>query len=230
MRLQNITILLYLIVTLINLWAGYANHETLILISKPLLMPILALWFYLETTKHSSLFRKLILAALFFSWGGDTFLMFVESKGEQFFLLGLGSFLITHLLYTTAFLKTVSWNKGFLSKHKWVPLPFLIFFSGFLAFLLPDVAPQMKIPVAVYSLVIISMVLAAFNWNTIESQNTFLLIFFGALIFMCSDAIIALNKFKSPIPQAHFWIMSLYLLGQYLIVRGGIKMLSGKDG
>lgn len=228
MLLQNITILLYLIVTLVNLWAGYSNDETLILISKPLLMPILAWWFYLETKKDTSLFRKLILAALFFSWGGDTFLMFVESRGEHFFLLGLGSFLITHILYTAAFLKIVPWNKGFLSKHKWVPIPFLIFFSGFLTFLLPDVEAQMKIPVAVYSLVIIIMVLAAFNWNTVERQNTFHLIFFGALIFMCSDAIIALNKFKSSIPQSHFWIMSLYLLGQYLIVRGGVKMLNSK--
>ena len=188
-------------------------------------MPILALWFYFQTKDNPSTFRQLILIALFFSWGGDTLLMFVESKGEHFFLFGLVSFLLTHVLYTTAFFKTVSWKNGFLWKNKWIIIPFMIFFLGFQNYLLPDVEEAMQIPVAVYGSVIILMVLAALNWNTFLEKKAFQLVFLGALLFMFSDSIIALNKFKSAVPQAHIWIMSLYLLGQYLIVRGSIEMM-----
>lgn len=218
-------LLLYFIVSLINLWAGYSYNNTLAFYSKPFLMPILALWFYFQTTNHHSTFRQLILFALLFSWGGDTLLMFVESKGEHFFLFGLLSFLLTHILYTIAFLKIVPWNKGFLWENGWVIIPFLIFFLGFQKYLLPDVEATMQLPVAVYSSVIILMVLAALNWNTFVEKKTFQLLFFGALLFMLSDSIIALNKFKSAVPQAHIWIMGLYLLGQYLIARGGIKVI-----
>lgn len=222
---NTILLILYLLISLINLWAGYSYNNTLAFYSKPLLMPILGLWFYFQTKEHPSIFRQLILLALFFSWGGDTLLMFVESKGEHFFLFGLVSFLLTHILYTTAFLKTVSWNKGFLWKNKWIVIPFLIFFLGFQNYLLPDIEEAMQIPVSVYSSVIIVMVLAALNWNTFVEKKTFQLVFFGALFFMLSDSIIALNKFKSAIPHAHIWIMSLYLLGQYLITKGGIEMM-----
>ncbi len=222
---NTILLILYLSVSLINLWAGYSHNNTLSFYSKPLLMPILALWFYIQTKNYTSSFRQLILFALFFSWGGDTLLMFVESKGEHFFLFGLVSFLLTHILYTTAFFKIVSAKKGFLWKKKWVIIPFLIFFLGFQNYLLPDVEEAMQIPVAVYSSVIILMVLAALNWNTFIEKNAFQLVFFGALLFMLSDSIIALNKFKSAVPQAHIWIMSLYLLGQYLIAKGGIEMM-----
>lgn len=218
-------VLLYLIISLINLWAGYSHNNTLAFYSKPLLMPILALWFYFQTKDNPSTFRQLILIALFFSWGGDTLLMFVESKGEHFFLFGLVSFLLTHVLYTTAFFKTVSWKNGFLWKNKWIIIPFMIFFLGFQNYLLPDVEEAMQIPVAVYGSVIILMVLAALNWNTFLEKKAFQLVFLGALLFMFSDSIIALNKFKSAVPQAHIWIMSLYLLGQYLIVRGSIEMM-----
>lgn len=166
-------LLFYLLISLINLWAGFSYNNTLAFYSKPLLMPILAIWFYSQTKEHSSIYRQLILFALFFSWGGDTLLMFVESRGEHFFLLGLVSFLLTHVLYTTAFFKTVSWKNGFLSKNKWLLIPFLIFFLGFQNYMLPDVEKAMQVPVAIYSSVIVLMVLAALNWNTFVGKKAF---------------------------------------------------------
>jgi uncharacterized membrane protein YhhN len=216
---------LYLIISFINLWAGHTNNNTLIFFSKPLLMPVLALWFYFQTREKNSSFRQLILFALFFSWGGDTLLMFVESKGEHFFLFGLLSFLLTHILYISVFFKSVSLKNGFIWKNKWIVIPFLVFFLGFQNYLLPDVEKTMQIPISIYSSVIILMVIAALNWKDYINKQAFKFVFWGALLFMFSDSIIALNKFKSAIPQAHIWVMSLYLLGQYLIVRGNIEMM-----
>ena len=53
------------------------------------------------------------------------------------------------------------------------------------------------------------------------------MLFAGAFLFMISDTIIALNKFKSAdlnIPFARIWIMSLYILGQFFIVMASAKI------
>lgn len=218
----NIFLFAYGIVSVINLWAGYAQNETLIFYSKPLLLPLLALWFYFQTQPDTSTFRKLILWALVFSWGGDVLLMFVESHGEHFFLMGLSSFLIAHILYAKAFFKTVPFKNGYLKKNIWALLPFVIIYLGFNYQILPNMPSVMEIPVGVYGMVIMTMAVAALNRYTFVPQNTFILIFLGALIFMFSDMTIAVNKFKTPITHSHIWIMSTYLLGQYLIVKGSI--------
>jgi uncharacterized membrane protein YhhN len=192
---------LYLIISFINLWAGHTNNNTLIFFSKPLLMPVLALWFYFQTREKNSSFR------------------------QHFFLFGLLSFLLTHILYISVFFKSVSLKNGFIWKNKWIVIPFLVFFLGFQNYLLPDVEKTMQIPISIYSSVIILMVIAALNWKDYINKQAFKFVFWGALLFMFSDSIIALNKFKSAIPQAHIWVMSLYLLGQYLIVRGNIEMM-----
>jgi uncharacterized membrane protein YhhN len=48
----------------------------------------------------------------------------------------------------------------------------------------------------------------------------------GAILFILSDSVIALNKFKSDdlnIPMPRLIIMVTYILGQFLIVEGVIK-------
>jgi uncharacterized membrane protein YhhN len=45
-------------------------------------------------------------------------------------------------------------------------------------------------------------------------------LFFGALLFLLSDSLIAENKFNSPVPNARIIIMVTYIGGQFLIVKG----------
>lgn len=47
--------------------------------------------------------------------------------------------------------------------------------------------------------------------------------FLGAVLFLISDTLIAINKFISPIPYAQIGIMFLYYLGQWGIGYGGCK-------
>ena len=222
-------LLIFLILSLINIWAGHTENESLAFFSKPLLMPALALWFYSETKNSLPPFRNLILLALFFSWGGDTLLMFVESKGEQFFLLGLLSFLTAHVLYAVAFLKNVNLRKGFLNKNWWAAVPFIILYGGINYFLIPNVPKAMQAPVLIYGAVIMFMAISALNRNTFVVKGSFQYVFVGALTFMVSDMILAFNKFDSPIPNASVLIMSTYLLGQFWIAKGWSKLTVSKN-
>ncbi len=231
MAFKNFILLLFLILSLLNLWAEYSFSRLLIFSTKPLLITSLAVWFYLETKSKKTLFRKLILFALIFSVGGDTLLMFVENDPnmQHFFLFGLGSFLVAHIFYLFAFIKYPSDQTGLIIRHKWWIAVFALYLTFFNWFLLPDVPVAMQVPVLVYSLAIMMMLLACLNLNGKIPTEVFLILFSGAFLFMVSDTIIALNKFKSDdfsIPLARIFIMTFYLFGQFLIVKGSAKVNS----
>ena len=231
MASRDFLLLVFLALSLLNLWAEYTFSRQLIFISKPLLITTLAAWFFFETQNKRTLFSKLILFALVFSVGGDTLLMFVQgnSSGQLFFLLGLSSFLIAHIFYLTAFVKYPSDQLGLVNRKKWWITLFAVYIAVFNGYLLPDVPKAMQIPVLVYSLAIMTMLLSCLNLKGKIPERTFYILFSGAMLFMISDTIIALNKFKGEefsIPFARIWIMSLYLLGQFLLVRGSAKINS----
>jgi uncharacterized membrane protein YhhN len=223
-------ILLYLFFALsfTNLWAEYQINHSLIYITKPLLVSLLAIFFYLENKEQNSRFRNLILAALVFSVFGDTFLMFVEQNPEKpyFFILGLGSFLIAHLFYMTAFLTYPSAKTGYIKRKPQMVIPFLIFLVSFNTYLYPAIPIALKVPVLLYSLAIVAMSLSAVNLNGKISDKSFVWLLCGVLLFVFSDTIIGLNKFM---PEAVHWvnprilIMSTYLAAQLLITYACLK-------
>ena len=50
-----------------------------------------------------------------------------------------------------------------------------------------------------------------------------MLVFIGAIIFVCSDSCIAINVFYKPFEFARIAIMSTYTIAQFLIIYGVIK-------
>jgi uncharacterized membrane protein YhhN len=82
----------------------------------------------------------------------------------------------------------------------------------------------MKIPVTIYALVISIMLLmsikAFFEWK--KPAN--LLVLIGALLFVISDSILAINKFYTILPFSSFLIMSTYLGAQYFIVKAILRL------
>ncbi len=219
---HNILIWLFGIFSLANIIGETTQSISLIFATKPVLMILLSLWFYLETKEKTSPFVRYILGGFVFSIFGDTFLMFNENEvgGEIFFLLGLGSFLITHLFYVGAFL---SWNKretGFVEQNKWLFLPFAVFLFLNTAFLWKGIPADMKIPVILYSSAIVAMTMSCLNLKTKISKQTFQILFGGVVLFLISDTFIGINKFRIALPSARILIMIPYLLGQYFIGKG----------
>jgi uncharacterized membrane protein YhhN len=54
-------------------------------------------------------------------------------------------------------------------------------------------------------------------------------VFIGAIVFVLSDSILAVNKFYNPIQKSSFIIMLTYLVAQYLIVNGILKLHSNDN-
>ncbi len=223
---------LYIILCGINIIFGeLLNLVPVIFATKPLLMPVLLVFFLQNTPAPTTTFRKWMIAALIFSFLGDTFLMFVENPPQiaLFFLFGLGSFLITHLCYAISFFKIPSNGNHYLKKAPWWILFFLAFLIGNSWMLLPGIEaedPGMKIPVVIYSAVIVSMALTCINLKGRVPSKNYSLLLLGVLAFVVSDTFIGINKFV--LPESRTWarvlIMCFYLFGQLLIVQGAIKV------
>jgi len=184
---------------------------------KTLIIPLL-IWLYLRFTRgHWNRFHSLIITALVFSWIGDIFLQMTQFQ-DSFFLVGLGSFLVTQLIYMIAFFNTPGKNILFFKKS-YLLLPVVIFGWGIL-WLLSDGLGDMKLPVTVYTVVILSMLLAAINREQKVDRQSYLLVLVGAILFVLSDSMIAINMFTQPFELARIAIMGSYITAQYLIVIG----------
>jgi uncharacterized membrane protein YhhN len=145
-------------------------------------------------------------------------------KGELYFIFGLVSFLISHILYIFLFSKqgnTTDYRKNIIF---WIGFILIILYlKSMLTLLFPKLG-DLKIPVSIYALTISAMLLVAlkgyFSWKKPANIS----ILFGAMFFVTSDSILAINKFYEPLPYAAFLIMFTYLVAQFAIVIGILKL------
>jgi uncharacterized membrane protein YhhN len=200
----------------------FLNIEGFDLYMKPLILPILMV---IVTFSENFSTKKILLAALTFSWIGDIILLFTD-KGELYFIFGLVAFLISHLVYIVLFSKQQNTRTNDNKAVFWIGiLAIIAYFIFMIITLFPKLGP-LKIPVVVYAIVITTMLFFAFKGSlkwAIPANNYILI---GAIIFVSSDSILAFNKFYAPIAHASFYIMATYCLAQYLIVKGILKLNS----
>nr|WP_262896717.1 lysoplasmalogenase [Fulvivirga marina] len=188
--------------------------------TKPFLMPLLMVYFSVSSVEKKSLLNFGLLALLF-SWAGDVVLMF-QDRGELYFMMGLGSFLLAHVIYIFTY-KKARWEEeenGLLPTQK-IRYVFILVLAGCgLVYVLLPKLGELTIPVIIYASIIVAMTIFALNRFGFTSQTSFGLVFLGAVLFMMSDSILAINKFMEPLPIAGFWIMLTYILAQFTIVQG----------
>jgi uncharacterized membrane protein YhhN len=209
MKSSKLFLGIFVLVSALHLIGISIGNENLRIITKPLIILSLMIYysFVVENENH------IYLAALFFCFLGDIFLIF---NTELNFILGLVSFLIGHILFIVIVVKLLTKSTGI---QKIISLlPFTILFAG-LMYLLKDNLGGMLIPVIVYGLTISAFgVVALLNYMT-EKSVTNLVLLGGALFFILSDSIIALGKFLQYEKYFPLLIMTTYILAQYLICK-----------
>ena len=214
--MKRISRSLFWIDAILHILSIILDIDWLRLTTKPLLMVFLGLYLYYSVPMNR--FTQLMLIGVAFSMIGDTMLMF-EAK-PIYFVIGLGSFLIAHVFYILGMSVFPRFKEGVLIKHWWIAIPVIAYSGLLLRFLLPALG-DMTIPVVIYSFVILLMGLSAINMFNRTSQEAAQLLMFGAILFIFSDSVIAINKFRYEalqIPFPTLVIMFTYILGQFLIV------------
>ena len=207
---------------LIYLSILFLNIQGFDLYLKPLILPILMV---IVTFSENFPTKKILLTALLFSWIGDIILLFSD-KGELYFIFGLVSFLVSHLVYIVLFNKQQTIRENDNKVQFWLGVFLILGYFTFMIFtLFPKLGP-LKIPVLVYAIVITTMLFFAFKGSLKWTIPANKYIFIGAIVFVSSDSVLAFNKFYTPIEHASFYIMATYCLAQYLIVKGILKLNS----
>lgn len=146
---------------------------------------------------------------------GDISLSF---KGEKFFLAGLVSFLLAHVVYIVVF----SLESESTLENAWLFAVLGLFGVGMILILTPHLG-AMKIPVYVYISVILTMDVMA----VLRGGETSWTLIAGALTFTVSDTILALDRFRKPFSSAKYWVMSTYYAGQAMICLSFLGGLCG---
>lgn len=186
--------------------AGGLQKNTLwMLLAKPVPMLLLIAWAF---SMPKSLLTRGVCTALCFSLVGDVLLIWPEA----FFIWGLLAFLCGHLAYITAFSQGVS-----LPLRPAVRMPFIVFAAAMWAVLHEHLGPILKFAVAAYAIVLVSMAAQTWIWHAHHKTRTSHLALWGSALFVASDALLALNRFHTPIPWPSLWILLTYYAGQALL-------------
>ena len=181
-------------------------------VAKPLAMVALA-WLALTLGAADDTTGRLVLAALVLSLAGDVLLL---REGTTAFSGGLVSFLLAHLAYLLAFL-----TLGF---RAWWALAGLLITAALSLTagrrIVRGAADQggaaLGAGVTAYLLVISAMVITA-------SGTGRPLVLLGAVSFLVSDTVLALDRFVGQRPHARMVVIATYHVGQLMMVIGALQ-------
>ena len=211
---------------LAELTAIALQWNTIRFITKPLLIILLFTWFMASSAKFLPL-RYFIAAALFFSWLGDVFLL-MEAKSSWWFMAGLASFLVAHIIYILFFLQL---RKRQSPKKTWnifVITLVAAYAASLFIFLAPHIG-NLKLPVGLYAITISTMLVTAVHAFNKYSPHTTGWCIAGAALFVISDSLLSVNKFYHSFTAAGICIMLTYGLAQFAIVKGSLQYLAGAE-
>jgi uncharacterized membrane protein YhhN len=158
------------------------------------------------------------LIALLFSWIGDILLL---GDDPSFFLSGMIAFVMTHVCYSFTFLKIKQVTPKDRSYFVF-PLLGLLLFGLLVFFYLKDDLGSYLLPILLYMVFISLMASLAIHTRTNVKIQTLSLYTFipGALLFVLSDALLAVNMFKMQHIVIEVLVMLTYGLAQFFITRG----------
>ncbi|MEU0354907.1 lysoplasmalogenase [Streptomyces cyaneofuscatus] len=196
----------FLVAAAVDLTGLLAGLDTVHLVAKPLLMPLLAAYAAVRGGP------RLLIAALLFGWGGDVFLL---ADNDLAFLLGMGSFAVGHVCYLTLFGRGRAGSARTRASLA-AGIAYAVVLAVFLVLIWSDLPAELRVPVAGYSLLLTAMAWRAGALGRYAAV--------GGALFLLSDALIATGVAEWPrLPAPDFWVMLTYIAAQLLLALGVLR-------
>jgi uncharacterized membrane protein YhhN len=162
-----------------------------------------------------SRYGNIVLAGLVLGAIGDVCLL---GQAKQYFIAGLVSFLLGHVAYVVAFSGLpISLTPALIAAAVITPLLALI-----ARWVFPH-APDMRVPIGIYMLVIAAMCVVAIGAGAAGAPW---MIPVGALMFTASDIAVVRDRFVAPGFMNRLWGLPLYYAAQ-LIIAWSIMAVNG---
>jgi uncharacterized membrane protein YhhN len=182
--------------------------------TKPLLMPALAA-FALAAAGDREPGMRLPVAGMALSGLGDTALLGAESA-ESWFVPGMGAFAAAHACYITALARDGA-ARGVRPR---VAAGYAALWAVLIAVLWRGLDSGLRVPVAAYSLLLVSMAVLASGRNRAAAA--------GGALFVVSDALIACGLAGiNAVPRQESAVMPTYVAAQFLLAAGFLRAQRG---
>jgi uncharacterized membrane protein YhhN len=189
-------------VALVEWWATWASRKEVRYVTKPLSLALL-IGVAVTLEPFDDGVRAWMVAGLVLSLAGDVFLL---GTGKKWFLGGLVSFLLGHVVYVVA-MQSQFESAPLLLAGIAVVVACIATVGRTIVTKVRELGAEMVGPVAGYLVVISCMVVAAFGtgapWAIV-----------GAVLFYTSDATLAWNRFIAPRQILSLTVMVTYHLAQ----------------
>jgi len=199
------------VIWIIHLQGEYRGNKKTKYITKPLLIPIIALYVIMAKGLANN---HLLLTALACAFAGDIALMWENNR--KFFKIGLIAFLIGHIIYIYLSLNIIS-NIS-ISKQNGLLLLALIAIGAVSFLTIRKKLNSLSPLVIAYISTILILLFIAIN---IYQNGTFVHrteLVAGTILFALSDSLLAQWVFNKNIPKAPVLIMATYVPAQLLII------------
>jgi uncharacterized membrane protein YhhN len=156
-------------------------------------------------------YSRILGTALALSTIGDVLL---DLDPTNLFVFGLASFLLAHITYTVLFVRRRP-RPFTAGAAQIIPAALILTYSiAICAWLFPSLG-ALQLPVAIYMFAITAMAITA-----VLARFATPLVVIGAILFVISDSLLAINKFKTPLPYRDILVWSTYYIAQYAITMG----------
>ena len=190
--------------------AGAALHNDLVdNITKPLLMPVLALYAVAAHRERGARVSRRLLLSLALAWAGDVTL---QLGGTVALIVGMVFFALAYGIYAVEFIRT-----GPFRRRRWLFLAgYGAAVTGALVWLWPGLSERgVAWPMAGYGALMAVMAATATSWGWRVG--------IGGGLLLASDTLIGVGLAETAdLPGRAALVMATYLLGQALVVSGWI--------
>lgn len=196
-----------LISALVCIAADLKDNRTGVYVFKPLTMLFVLAVAVSSGNPDDRFYHYALLAGLTFSLAGDVLLMLPSDR----FVEGLVSFLIAHVCYIAGLSAGIGVGGPLAALG-----PFLVV-AGLALYLILPGAGSLRIPVIGYVTVIAMMGWQALSrfWALNDAASTLALA--GATLFLFSDFMLAINRFRKPLVASPVFVLGSYFPAQLLI-------------
>lgn len=211
--------IVFVALSLIEVFFLVLRVETVHPVVKPLLIPSLAVAALCCLLPEQRGRNTVLLAvALALHTAGDVLLL-LDSGGFIYFAAGLGCFLLGHVCYLVILLDGMGALRGWKEFLCLLvpPVIALVCVSFF------EVDGALRVVLVIYALLLLYVTSSGVLW-LLRGRKMGWRILVGGLLFVASDAVLALNAFNDvDFGLRHAVVMGTYLAAEWLIVSGIVR-------
>jgi len=214
--MQTLLLSIFAAAALLQLYACFYGKQRLRAITKPLLMPLLAVLYFISADEP----RLLVAATLLCGMAGDIFLLLPN----KFFKYGMIFFGLGHIGYIAAFFLYAGAGGAPFFPAVLLAALYMGAAASFHGRIFSYIPKERKAETFFYTLLLCAMGVAAGMSFFVRSTPSRLPFLLGGLLFAVSDALLARRLFYKKSLHGNFAVMLTYLAAQACLAAGFMEL------